>query len=387
LIQNAERLKEVEFSATLKSKEIINKLKKEGKEVYAFTMGEPDFDTPEHIRAAAKTALDSGFTHYTSSLGIPELREAVAEKSIKENNIPCGAENVIITPTKFGLYSAILATINPGDEVIIPDPGWLSYIPMIQLAGGKPVLVKTFNEDEFRLIPENISEAVTHDTKMIIINSPSNPTGAVATKEDIHGIADIAKDNDLIVLADEIYEKIIYEGEHHSIAAENGMFERSIIVNGFSKAYAMTGWRLGWVVAPEHFLNGISKIQQHSISCCTSFAQKGGVAALTGPTESIKAMVNEFKARREIVIEGLNKIDNISCFKPKGAFYAFLKFEFNITSDEFINYILEKGGLALTSGSAFGPGGEGFVRLSYAASQEKLKKGLEILQKIIIDLK
>ncbi len=386
MIYAAGRLKDVEFSATLKSKDIINKLKKEGKEVFEFTVGEPDFDTPEHIRVAAKNALDSGFTHYTSSLGIPELREAVAEKSLKENKIPCSAENVIVTPTKFGIYSVIQATINPGDEVIIPDPGWLSYIPMVQLAGGKPVLVKTYNDDEFRLLPDNVSEAVTTNTRMIITNSPSNPTGAVATRGDVQGMTDIAKDHDLIVLSDEIYEKIIYEGEHYSIAAEDGMFERSIVINGFSKAYAMTGWRLGWVVAPGHILDGISKIQQHSISCCTSFAQKGGVAALKGPKESIDAMVNEFKVRRKIVIDGLNRIEGLSCFKPKGAFYAFFKFDFDLTSEEFVNYLLEKGGLVLTSGSAFGPAGEGFVRLSYAASQEKLRKGLEVLEVILQNL-
>ncbi|WP_455391555.1 pyridoxal phosphate-dependent aminotransferase [[Eubacterium] cellulosolvens] len=387
MLRTAERLNEVGFSATLKSKEIINKLKQAGKDVIAFTLGEPDFDTPTHITKAAIAALNSGFTHYTSSLGIPELREAVANKSREENGIACGTEHVIILPCKFGIYTGIQATINPGDEVIIPDPGWVSYIPMINLAQGKPVNVRTYNEDEFRLLPDKVMEAVTDKTKMIILNSPSNPTGSVSTHEDIKGIAEIALDHDLIVLSDEIYEKVIYEGKHHSIAAEEGMFDRTITVNGFSKAYAMTGWRIGWAVAPKPILDGIAKIQQHSITSCTSFVQKAAVVALTEPSSSIEEMVNEFKARRDLIIKGLNDIDGISCFTPKGAFYAFFKFDYDITSEEFTNYVLEHGGLVLTPGSAFGSGGEGFVRMSYAASRDNLEKGFQKLDNITKELR
>jgi aspartate aminotransferase len=383
MTQTAERLKDVEFSATLKSKDIINKMKRAGREVLPFTLGEPDFNTPEHIVVAAKEALESGFTHYTSSMGIPELRAAVAEKSRVENNIPCEVEQVIISPAKFALFSAIQATINRGDEVIIPDPAWVSYIPMIQIAQGKPVSVRTYNEDEFRLLPENVAEVITDKTKMIIMNSPSNPTGGVAKHDDIKGLADIARDHDLMVLTDEIYEKIIYEDKHYSIAAEDGMFERTITVNGFSKAYAMTGWRLGWAVAPKPILDEMAKLQQHSISCCTSFAQKGGVAALSVPSDCITNMVDEFKSRRDLVIKGLNEIDGIGCFKPKGAFYAFFSFNFKMTSDEFSNHLIESGGLVLTPGSAFGTGGDGFMRMSYASSQEQLKRGLEILEKVV----
>ncbi len=379
----AERLKEVQFSATLKSKEIINRLKQAGEEVLAFTLGEPDFDTPANIVDAAVLALHDGFTHYTSSLGIPELREAVAKKSLAENQIPCNTENVIILPTKFGLFTTIQATINPGDEVILPDPGWVSYIPMIQIAQGRPVPVRTYNEDEFRIKPDKVMEAVTDKTKMIILNSPSNPTGSLSTKEDIKGLADIAKDHDLIVLSDEIYEKIIYEGRHYSIAAEDGMFERTVTLNGFSKAYAMTGWRLGWAVAPEAILDNLAKIQQHSITSCTSFAQKGGVAALTAGDNSIVNLVSEFKARRDLVIKRLNEIEGLSCFLPKGAFYAFFGFDFDMTSEEFTNQILEKGRVALTPGSAFGLGGEGFVRMSYAASQDMLNKGLDVMAEVV----
>jgi aspartate aminotransferase len=379
----AERLNDVEFSATLKSKEIINRLKQAGEEVLAFNLGEPDFDTPEFISASAIAALNDGFTHYTSSLGIPELREAVAAKSRNENNISCDPEHVIILPCKFGLYTAIQATINHGDEVILPNPGWVSYEPMIRLAQGTPVGVKTYNEDEFRILPDNIMEAITNKTKMIILNSPSNPTGSVSTHEDIKGIADIAKDHNLIVVSDEVYEKIIYEGSHHSIAAEDGMFDRTVTVSGFSKAYAMTGWRIGWAVAPKPIFDGIAKIQQHSISSCTSFVQKGAVTALTVASDSINQMLNEFKARRDLVISGLNEIDGISCFLPKGAFYAFFKFDFNLSSEDFTNTLLEQGRLAMTTGSAFGSGGEGFIRMSYAASREKLKAGLEILADVV----
>ncbi len=386
MVNIAERLAHVQFSATLKSKEIINRLKSAGEEVLAFTLGEPDFDTPAYIVEAAIKALNDGFTHYTSSLGIPELREAVAEKSKTKNKIPCTNENVIITPTKFGIYAGVQATINPGDEVIIPDPGWVSYLPMIQMAQGKTVCVPTYNETEFRVLPENVMEVITNKTKMIILNSPSNPTGSVLTKDDIKGIADIAKDHDLLILSDEVYEKLIYEGEHYSIAAVDDMFDRTITINGFSKAYAMTGWRLGWVVAPKPIFDGISKIQQHSITCCTSFAQKGGVAALTTQSDRVTQMVNEFKARRDLLIKGLNEIDGISCFTPKGAFYAFFNFAFDMTSEEFTNYLLEKGKLVLTPGSAFGAGGEGFARFSYAASTEKINKGLAILADVVKNL-
>ncbi len=382
----ANRIKDVEFSALLKVGEVIAKLKQAGSEVLAFNIGEPDFNTPQHIIKTAQQALQDGFTHYTASRGIPELREAVAKISKDENKIPCGPENVIITPTKFGLYSAIQATIDPGDEVMVPDPGWVSYEPMIKLAEGKPVNVPTHNEDEFRMLPENVMEALTHRSKMIIINTPSNPTGTVFTKDDIKGLADIANDHDLLVLADEIYEKIIYEGEHYSIAAEDGMFERTITVNGFSKAYAMTGWRLGWVVAPKDILDQVAKLQQHSITCCTSFAQKGGVAALTESSGCIDDMVNEFKARRDLVVDGLNEIDRLSCFRPKGAFYAFFRFDFEMTSEQFTNYVLEKGKVVLTPGSAFGKCGEGFVRFSYAAAQDKLEKGLKILAEVVAQI-
>ncbi len=384
MIEPAKRLKHVEFSATLKSKDTINRLKAEGKQVYAFTVGEPDFDTPKHISEVAINALNSGFTHYTASSGIPELRTAVMEKCNRENKIPATQENVMITPTKFGIYAALQATIDPGDQVLIPDPGWVSYDPMIQMAGGKPILVGTYNEDEFRLLPENVMEALTKKTKIMILNSPSNPTGAVYTKDDIKGLVQIAIDHDIMVISDEVYEKIIYEGEHYSIGSFDNMFERTITVSGFSKAYAMTGWRLGWLIAPKNILDAISKIQQHSISQCTSFAQKGGVAALTGCQDCITEMVNEFKARRDLVITGLNSIDGLSCFKPKGAFYAFFKFDRDISSAEFCDLLLEKSGVVLTAGSAFGPGGEGFARLSYAASREMLQKGLEKIKEFMM---
>ena len=254
---------------------------------------------------------------------------------------------------------------------------------MINMAQGKPVNVRTYNDDEFRILPENIEKEITDKTKMIILNSPSNPTGSVSTHEDIKGIAKLAIDHDLFVLTDEIYEKIIYEGKHYSIAAEDGMFERTVTVNGFSKAYAMTGWRIGWAIAPKPILDEMSKIQQHSISHCTSFVQKAAVAALNEKSESIQNMVSEFKARRDLVIKGLNEIKGISCFLPKGAFYAFFKFDFEMTSQKFTDILLEKGGLSMTPGSAFGPGGEGFVRMSYAASRENLKSGLEILNEVV----
>jgi aspartate/methionine/tyrosine aminotransferase len=255
---------------------------------------------------------------------------------------------------------------------------------MIQLAQGKAVPVRTYDKDEFRMLPDNVREIITDKTRMIILNTPSNPTGSVAIKEDIKGLADLANDHDLIVLTDEVYEKLIYEGQHYSIAAEDGMFERTVTVSGFSKAYAMTGWRLGWAVAPKPIFDEVAKIQQHSITCCTSFAQKGGVTALagSGSSDNIAKMVDEFKARRNLVIKSLNEIDGISCFTPKGAFYAFFSYDFDMTSEEFTNYLIENSRIVMTPGSAFGTGGEGYVRMSYAASRDKLKKGLEILAEV-----
>ena len=272
----------------------MSKLRSEGVDIISFSTGEPDFATPDNITQACVTSLNKHFTHYTPSVGIPELREAVAEKSRTENNIPCEAANVLVTPSKQAIFMTALAMINEGDEVILPDPSWVTYDACIRLAGGIPKYVKVSAENEYRMTPEEIAELITPATKMIFLNTPANPTGAVATEADMKGIADLAIDHDLFVMSDEVYEKIIFEGKHISIASLPGMFERTITINGMSKMYAMTGWRLGWVIAPPEIFKFLNTLQTHSLTCCTSFAQQAGVEALRGPQDSVKKMVEEF---------------------------------------------------------------------------------------------
>jgi aspartate aminotransferase len=378
-----DRICRVGPSGTLATADLVQKLKEEGVVCISFALGEPDFDTPSHVVDAAIQALKEGFTHYTPSAGIFDLREAIALKSKTENNIPCNPLNVMVTPTKLGIFNSVLTMLQKGDEVLLSDPGFVSYFQIINFSGAKAVSVRTTQDNNFRMLPEDIAESITPKTKLIMLNSPENPTGCVATKEDIKGIADLAKDHDLYVLSDEIYEKIIYDGEHVSIASMDDMFERTITLNGFSKAYAMTGWRLGWMVAPENVIKEVIKIQQHSISCAVSFAQMGGLAALKGPQDSVTEMVSEFKARRDMIVDGLNAIPGLHCNVPQGAFYVFVKFDHEMSSVDFSKMLIEKAHVAVTPGSSFGLGGEGFVRFSYATSRESIQEGLDAIEKAL----
>lgn len=379
----AERMNNIQPSATIALAERARELTRSGKEILSFSLGEPDFTTPAHICQAAKEAIDKGHTHYTPALGIPELREAVADHCRETNKIPCSVDDVMITPTKLGVFNSILAMVDDGDEVIIPEPAWVTYDPCVNLARGRPVPLSLSEEDAFRLIPDKLSEAISDKTRMIVINSPCNPTGAVYTEDDIKGIAELAVDHDLIVLTDEIYEKIIYDGEHHSIAAQPGMFERTITLSGFSKSYAMTGWRVGWLVAPPGIFSEIKKLQEHSLTCATSIAQHAAVAALKGPQDELVEMVKEFKARRDLVVSGLNGIQGINCIQPKGAFYAFFSYDSELKSTDFAYSLLDRTGVALTPGSGFGEAGEGYLRMSYAASREQIELGLSRIKKAI----
>lgn len=377
------RMQKIKTSATATTGDLVEKLRHEGVNIISFALGEPDFTTPKHIVDAAIKALNQGFTHYTPTHGIPELREAIAQKSRFENGIPCEASNVIVTPTKLGLFASLLALVEEGDEVIIPEPGFVSFFQAINFTGADTVPVRTLQDNDFRLLPNDVAEAITPKTKVIILNSPSNPTGAVATKDDLKGIAELAEDHDLYIISDEIYEKIIYEGEHHSIASLENMFERTITLNGFSKSYAMTGWRLGWILAQQEIVSEIKKIQQHSITCAVSFAQKGGIAALKGTQEPVKEMVSEFKERRDLIVKGINSISGLSSNIPKGAFYAFTRFENDMSSVDFAGFLLEKAHVAVTPGSAFGRSVEGFIRFSYATSRENIVEGLKRIEKVL----
>ncbi|MCS7116285.1 MAG: pyridoxal phosphate-dependent aminotransferase [Nitrososphaerales archaeon] len=382
----AKRVCEIEESGTVKLANLVDEMKRKGIKIISFAVGEPDFTTPRHIIDAAIESLNSGFTHYTPSMGIYELREAIAERCNNYNKIPCKPKEVLVTPTKLAVYLAVMACINEGDEVIIPDPSWVTYEACVKLAGGKPVFVETREEDNYALTQESLQSSITPRTKMIIINTPSNPTGAVYTLDELKVIADIAKDHNLLVVSDEIYEELVYEGRNYSIASLDGMFERTITVNGFSKTFAMTGWRIGWAVGPQPIIEAMNKIQQHTLTCVCSFAQKAGIAALKGDRKPVDEMIKEFKERREIVCKGLNEIPGFKCKKPAGAFYVFPSYTFNKTSLELSEFLLKEARVAVTPGCAFGRCGEKHIRISYATSKECIMEGLKRISEAVSKL-
>ena len=382
----SKRLQEVPASGTIAISNLVSQMKAEGVDIVSFSMGEPDFTTPENIIDACCDSLHAGFTHYTPSTGIPELREAVAEMENRVDGVPCKASNVLITPTKQAIFMIALAYIDPGDEVILMDPTWVSYEACIRLAGGVPVYVSSKYEDEFVVDPAMIEAAVTPRTKMIILNTPSNPTGTVMPREVLKQIADIAIANDIMVLSDEIYEAIIYEGKHTSIASFPGMFDRTLLVSGLSKTYAMTGWRLGWAVASEENIKAINKLQSHSISCCVSFVQKAAVEAIRGPQDAKNAMVAEFRKRRDLALDLISEIPQLECNVPKGAFYVFPKYSMDMSSAKLAEVLLKEGHVAVTPGIAFGPGGEGFFRVSYATSEDQIREGFDRIKKTLANL-
>jgi aspartate aminotransferase len=385
-VHAAGRMQKVAESGTVKMGNMERELKAKGVKVISFALGEPDFDTPRHIKDAAIEALKGGFTHYTASKGIVELRQAIAEKSKSENGIGCTPDEVLVTPTKLGIFETIMAFIGDGDEVIVPDPGWVSYAPMVNLADGKAVNVRLKEEEDFRMTPEKVQEAITPRTTMILLNSPSNPTGTIMTEADFKGIADLARDHNLLVLTDEIYEKLVYDGKHVSMAALDGMYERTITLNGFSKSYAMTGWRIGWLVAHKDLMKPIDKVQQHTLTCCTSFAQKGALAALRGPQKCVEDMRAEFLRRRDFMVGRLNSSGLFECRKPSGAFYAFPRYHLKTPSQQLAEKLLENAHVGMTPGSAFGDGGEGFLRISYANSMDNLKNGMDAVEEAMRNL-
>ena len=377
----AKRLQNITESATLRISNLANELKSQGKDIISFSLGEPDFATPSHIIDAAKASLERGETHYTPSPGIPELRKAITEKLKKDNKIETKPGNIIVTPgAKQAIFEVILSVLREGDEAILFDPAWVSYDPCIQLAGARTIWAPTSRNNGFS--PENISEYITKKTKLIVINSPCNPTGSVYSKETLKEIADISIDKNIFVLSDEIYEKIIYDREHISIASLDGMQDLTITVNGFSKAYAMTGWRLGYVNAPKEVYEPMLKLHSHSVSQATSFVQYAGIAALRGDQAPVASMVREFRARRDLLIRGLNKI-GIKCARPDGAFYAFADVSEYGTGEKVAELLLNKAFVATTPGSAFGEAGNDFIRISYATSQERIKEALRRMEAVL----
>jgi aspartate aminotransferase len=373
------RIQRVPQSATMKMADAAAMLKHDGRDVISFSLGEPDFETPENIKNAAKVALDRGETHYTPGSGIIELREAIARKLNSDNKLDVTSEDVLVTTgAKQAIFEAICTLVDEGDEVLLFDPAWVSYRAIVLFAGGKPIMVPVSERKGF--LPAEVENYITKKTKLIVLNSPCNPTGAVYDKNVIENIAQLAEENEVFVISDEVYEKIIYDAQHHSIGTL--IPELTITVNGFSKAYAMTGWRLGYATAPRSILKGMLKIQQHSVSNATSFAQRAGVEALSGDQSAVHAMVAEFQKRRDLIVEGLARID-IECARPQGAFYAFANIARFGNSTRFAKRLLQDALIAVTPGSAFGPNGEGYIRLSYATSRDNIVKGIQRIETLL----
>jgi len=372
----------------------VNRLKAQGQDIVSFAIGEPDFDTPQNIKDAATRAIRDGYTHYSPSAGILPLRESIARYISKTRGVEVEPEEVVVTPgAKPILFDSILSCVNEGDKVIYPNPGFPIYESVINFMGVKPVPLPLLEERNFRFDPEKLRMSITPETRMIIINSPQNPTGGILTQDDLEAIARIAIQKDLWVLSDEIYSRMVYEGEFRSIVSIPGMKERTILLDGFSKTYAMTGWRLGFGIMRKELAVHVARIETNSNSCTATFTQYAGVEALEGPQEDSLAMIAEFERRRDLIYQGLNDIEGIKCVKPKGAFYIYP----NVTeacrnlglsdSRELQQYLLHKGGVAVLARSCFGRRCEGekeeYVRFSYATSRENIMEGLGRIKRAI----
>ncbi|MEA4847646.1 MAG: pyridoxal phosphate-dependent aminotransferase [Clostridiaceae bacterium] len=360
-------------------------LEAQGKHVVHFEIGEPDFDTPKNIVEAAKKALDEGYTHYAPSQGYLPLREAIAEYVKKYKNIDTNPDEVVVVPGgKPVMYYTFMALVNAGDEVIYPNPGFPIYESLIHFVQAVPVPVDIKEENDFRLDVNELKSKITSRTKLIILNSPANPTGGVLTPEDINAVADAVKGKGIYVLSDEIYERIVYTGNVKSIASIPGMKDWTIILDGFSKAYAMTGWRLGYSITNKELAQKITSLMTNSNSCVAAFTQVAGIEALKGPQDAVTEMVAEFRKRRDIIVSGLNSIKGISCKKPEGAFYAFPNITgTGMSSKELADFLLNNAGVASLSGASFGSCGEGYLRLSYANSISNIEIALERIEKAL----
>ncbi len=381
----ASRVNQVTPSLTLAIDSLAKEMKKNGEDVCSFSAGEPDFDTPTHIKAAAKKALDEGKTRYGPAAGEPGLRKAIAEKLLRDNQLAYNADNVIVTNGgKQSLYNLIMALIEAGDEVIIPAPYWLSYPEMVTLAGGTSVIVNTSLENHYKITPEQLEAAITPKTKLFVLNSPSNPTGIVYTPEEIAALANIVVEKDILVVSDEIYEKILYDGAIHRSIASFGpeIFQRSIISNGFAKAFSMTGWRVGYIAGPVEIVKAMTKIQSHSTSNVCTFAQYGAIAALESPQDCIEEMVKAFSERRQYILERVRAIPGLNCPTPNGAFYVFIDIsQTGLKSRDFCQKLLETQKVAAIPGIAFGA--DDCIRLSYATDLKTIEKGFDRLDQFI----
>jgi len=379
-VRLASRMERIGTETAFEAAARARALEATGRDVIHLEIGEPDFDTPRHVsQAAARALLDEGATHYTAATGIGPLREAIAADVRTRKGIDATPEQVIVTPgAKPIMFFAMLALVEGGDEVIYPNPGFPIYESMAAYAGGTPVAARLRESNDFRMDVDEVGSLVTDRTRLIVINSPHNPTGSILTDDDLRAIARIAVERDLVILADEIYGRLQYEGEPLSIATLPGMADRTITLDGFSKTYAMTGWRLGYGVVPEWLVPAFSRLVINSVSCTNAFAQAGAVEALTGPQDEADAMRAEFIARRSLIVDGLNSIEGVSCVLPAGAFYAFPSIgSFERTSAEIADHLLYDAGVCGLAGTAFGAHGEGYLRFSYANSRENIARAIE----------
>ncbi|HET9853089.1 MAG TPA: pyridoxal phosphate-dependent aminotransferase [Candidatus Limnocylindrales bacterium] len=357
-----------------------------GRSIVYLQIGEPDFDTPANVREAAKRALDAGMTHYPPYAGLPDLRAAIAEDTTARRGFTAKPENVFVTVGGKGvMVYAIMALVDPGDEVIVPDPGYPIYESITRFVGGTPVPIPIRQANDFRMDIDELASLVTPRTKLLVINSPANPTGGVLTREDMERIAELAQRHDLVVLSDEIYGRILYEGaEHVSIASLDGMAERTVTLDGFSKTYAMTGWRMGYAIVPDWLVKAYSQLIINTISGVTAFAQAGAIEALRGPQDEVEAMVREFHARRDLIVDGLNEIPGFDCLQPQGAFYVFPDVsETGMSGAELADRLLHEAGVCVLAGTAFGGIGDTHIRISYANSRENLTEALARIRRFV----
>jgi aminotransferase len=377
----AGRMESIPFSGIRKVFEEVARREKAGERIIHLNIGRPDFDTPQNIKEAAKKALDEGKVHYASNYGIPELRDAIALKHEKENGVlyDPATEIIVTAGANEGVFLAMMGLLDPGDEVLIPDPVWLHYFFCARMAGAEPISVPTRQENEFIPTIDDFKALITPKTRMLVLTCPSNPTGGVPRKASLEEWAKLAEERDLFVMSDEIYESMVYDGRRHiSIAGFPGMKKRTIVVNGFSKKYSMTGWRVGWVASDKELVSAMIRIHQYTTVCVTTFAQYGAVEALSGPQDEVEAMIAEFDRRRNLVYNRLEAMPGIRTVKPKGAFYLFPNIEgTGKSSEEITEYLLENAGIAVVPGNVFGNHGEGYIRISYASSYENLEKAME----------
>jgi aspartate aminotransferase len=357
-------------------------LEAQGRKIIHLEIGEPDFDTPAHIKEAANAALDAGFTHYVAAPGLPELREAVGEFFGRTGRPSFPADRIVITPgAKPIMFFTILALCQEGDAVLYPNPGFPMYESIAAFAGATPVAMALREENQFRIDPDEVASLVTDRTRLMILNSPHNPCGSTLTAEDLEALARLAVERDLYVLSDEMYWATRYSGDHSSIAALDGLADRTILLDGCSKTFAMTGWRLGFAAVPEPLVEPITRLIINSVSCTAAFTQRAALAALTGPWEPMEAMVKEFRNRRDVIVDGLNRIEGISCLEPGGAFYVFPNVrQLDVPSEQVAAFFMDEAGVSCLSGTAFGSHGQGYLRFSYANSVEAIREALESIE-------